>query len=232
MLRPGAEVIRRCGDLHRFMHWDGPILTDSGGFQVFSLGELRKITEEGVRFRSPIDGSPVFLGPEESMAVQRALGSDIVMIFDECTPYPGDRGAGPRLHGAARCAGRRAAARPMATTRRPCSASSRAACTRRCARESLDGLIEIGFDGYAIGGLSVGEPEADRLRVLDFLAGPAAGRPAALSDGRRHPGGHRRRGLPRHRHVRLRHAHPQRPQRPSLHPPGRGPYPQRPPSHR
>ena len=90
MLRPGVEVIRRCGDLHRFMHWEGPILTDSGGFQVFSLGDLRKITEEGVRFRSPVDGSPVFLGPEESMAVQRALGSDIVMIFDECTPYPAD----------------------------------------------------------------------------------------------------------------------------------------------
>ena len=90
MLRPGTEVIRRCGDLHRFMHWERPILTDSGGFQVFSLGELRKITEDGVHFRSPVDGSPVFLSPEISMQVQRELGSDIVMIFDDCTPYPAD----------------------------------------------------------------------------------------------------------------------------------------------
>mgnify|MGYP001819537635 CR=1 FL=1 len=92
MLRPGTGVIARHGDLHGFMHWEGPILTDSGGFQVFSLGDLRKIREEGVHFRSPIDGSPVFLGPEESMAVQRALGADVVMIFDDCTPYPAERG--------------------------------------------------------------------------------------------------------------------------------------------
>jgi queuine tRNA-ribosyltransferase len=91
MLRPGTEIIARHGDLHEFMHWPGPILTDSGGFQVFSLGELRRITEQGVHFRSPVNGDPVFLGPEESMAVQRALGADIVMIFDECTPYPADR---------------------------------------------------------------------------------------------------------------------------------------------
>ena len=88
MLRPGTEVIALHGDLHDFMHWDGPILTDSGGFQVFSLAEMRKITEQGVRFSSPVDGARVFLGPEESMAVQRALGSDVVMCFDECTPYP------------------------------------------------------------------------------------------------------------------------------------------------
>ena len=88
MLRPGTSVITTHGDLHDFMHWEGPILTDSGGFQVFSLGELRKVTEQGAFFRSPIDGAKVFLGPEESMMVQRALGSDIVMIFDECTPYP------------------------------------------------------------------------------------------------------------------------------------------------
>src|SRR5512143_3874960 len=88
MLRPGTDVIKAHGDLHDFMHWDGPILTDSGGFQVFSLGAMRKISEEGVRFQSPVDGSKVFMGPEESMAVQRDLGSDIVMIFDECTPYP------------------------------------------------------------------------------------------------------------------------------------------------
>src|SRR3569623_3815141 len=90
MLRPGTDIIRLHGDLHGFMLWDGPILTDSGGFQVFSLGELRKISEQGVRFQSPVNGDKVFLGPEEAMAVQRALGSDIVMIFDECTPYPAD----------------------------------------------------------------------------------------------------------------------------------------------
>ena len=90
MLRPGTDIIQRHGDLHDFMRWDKPILTDSGGFQVFSLGELRKITEQGVHFRSPVSGDKVFMGPEESMAVQRALGSDIVMIFDECTPYPAD----------------------------------------------------------------------------------------------------------------------------------------------
>lgn len=88
MLRPGTDIIEMHGDLHDFMHWDKPILTDSGGFQVFSLGKLRKITEEGVEFRSPVNGSKVFLGPEEAMEVQRKLGSDIVMIFDECTPYP------------------------------------------------------------------------------------------------------------------------------------------------
>ncbi|MFZ1574310.1 MAG: tRNA guanosine(34) transglycosylase Tgt, partial [Chromatiaceae bacterium] len=88
LLRPGAEVIASHGDLHGFMHWPGPILTDSGGFQVFSLGKLRRIKEEGVHFRSPIDGSRIFMGPEESLAMQRALGSDIVMIFDDCTPYP------------------------------------------------------------------------------------------------------------------------------------------------
>ncbi|NNJ91001.1 MAG: tRNA-guanine transglycosylase, partial [Gammaproteobacteria bacterium] len=87
-LRPGTQIIREHGDLHDFMHWEKPILTDSGGFQVYSLGSMRKITEEGVAFRSPVDGAKVFMGPEESMQVQRELGSDIVMIFDECTPYP------------------------------------------------------------------------------------------------------------------------------------------------
>ncbi|EGV30563.1 Queuine tRNA-ribosyltransferase [Thiorhodococcus drewsii AZ1] len=169
MLRPGTEIIRRLGDLHDFMHWDKPILTDSGGFQVFSLGELRKITEEGVHFQSPIDGSKVFLSPEVSMQVQRELGSDIVMIFDECTPYPADE----------------------AQTRASMELSLRWAARSREAHgdnpsalfgivqggmhegpraDSLEGLTRIGFDGYAIGGLSVGEPEEDRLRILDFLS--------------------------------------------------------------
>ena len=105
MLRPGVEVIRAHGDLHRFMHWDGPILTDSGGFQVCSLGRCARSREEGVTFQSPVDGARIFLGPEESMAVQQALGADIIMIFDECTPYPATRGRGARLDGAVACAG-------------------------------------------------------------------------------------------------------------------------------
>jgi queuine tRNA-ribosyltransferase len=169
MLRPGTEVIRRCGDLHRFMHWEGPILTDSGGFQVFSLGELRKITEEGVRFRSPVDGSPVFLSPEISMAVQRELGSDVVMIFDECTPYPTDSGTAEvsmelSLRWAARS--RQAHGDNPAALFGIVQGGMHEVLRER----SLAGLVDIGFDGYALGGLSVGEPEADRLRVLDFLS--------------------------------------------------------------
>ena len=169
MLRPGVEVVRRCGDLHGFMHWERPILTDSGGFQVFSLGALRKITEEGVHFRSPVDGSRVFLSPEISMQVQRALGSDIVMIFDECTPYPADEALARRsMELSLRWAARSREAHgdnPSALfgiVQGGMHEGPRAA--------SLEGLTRIGFDGYAVGGLSVGEPEADRLRVLDFLS--------------------------------------------------------------
>lgn len=165
MLRPGVEVIGKHGDLHDFMHWDGPILTDSGGFQVFSLGELRKISEEGVTFRSPVNGDRVFLGPEQAMAVQQALGSDIAMVFDECTPYPAD----------------------AQTTRTSMELSLRWAARSKAAYNgsgalfgivqggmyeelraaSLAGLQQIGFDGYAIGGLSVGESKPERLRVLE-----------------------------------------------------------------
>lgn len=169
MLRPGTEIISAHGDLHDFMQWQGPILTDSGGFQVFSLGELRKITEQGVHFSSPVNGSKVFLGPEESMAVQRALGSDIVMIFDECTPYPADVDT---------------AANSMELSLRWAKRSKEAhgdnpsalfgivqgGMHEQLRQISLDGLMDIGFDGYAIGGLSVGEPKEDMLRILDFLA--------------------------------------------------------------
>ena len=169
MLRPGTEVIKEHGDLHNFMHWQGPILTDSGGFQVFSLGDLRKITEEGVHFRSPINGSKVFLGPEESMQVQRDLGSDIVMIFDECTPYP---------------AGKEVAEKSMELSLRWARRSREAhgdnpsalfgivqgGMFEKLRDISLEGLVEIGFDGYAIGGLSVGEPKEDMLRILDHLS--------------------------------------------------------------
>jgi len=170
MLRPGTEIIARLGDLHGFMHWDGPILTDSGGFQVFSLGDLRKITEQGVTFRSPIDGAKVFLGPEESMWVQRELGSDIVMIFDECTPYP----ATPAEARASMELSLRWAERSrIAHGDNPSALFGivQGGMYPELRQESLEGLTRIGFDGYAIGGLSVGEPAEERHRVLDFLSG-------------------------------------------------------------
>jgi queuine tRNA-ribosyltransferase len=168
MLRPGTEVIREHGDLHDFNQWQGPILTDSGGFQVFSLGEMRKITEEGVTFRSPVNGSPVELSPEISMQVQRDLGSDIVMIFDECTPYP---------------ATEQEARKSMERSLRWAERSKRAHEGNPAALfgiiqggmyeplrdRSLKGLTDIGFDGYAIGGLSVGEPKEHMMAVLDYL---------------------------------------------------------------
>lgn len=180
MLRPGAEVVRRCGDLHRFMHWEGPILTDSGGFQVFSLGGLRKVTEQGVHFRSPVDGSLVFLDPESSMGVQRALGSDVVMVFDECTPYPADRETAR--------ASMELSLRWAVRSRQAHGAGPGAlfgivqgGMHESLRERSLAGLLDIGFDGYAVGGLSVGEPAADRLRILDFLSQRLpAGRPRYL----------------------------------------------------
>ncbi len=168
MLRPGTEIINLHGDLHGFMHWDGPILTDSGGFQVFSLGEMRKITEQGVTFQSPVDGARVFMGPEESMAVQRALGSDIVMIFDECTPYPATEAEARRsMELSLRWAERSKAAHgdnPNALF-----GIVQGGMYEELRRESLAGLTAIGFDGYAIGGLSVGEPKEEMLRTLDAL---------------------------------------------------------------
>jgi queuine tRNA-ribosyltransferase len=169
MLRPGTDVIKAHGDLHDFMQWQGPILTDSGGFQVFSLGALRKISEEGVVFRSPIDGSKVALSPERALAVQAALGSDIVMIFDECTPYPATyEQARDSMQLSLRWAARSRAAHgsnPSALFGIVQGGMYEALRT-----ESLAGLEAIGFDGYAIGGLSVGEPKADMIRVLDHLA--------------------------------------------------------------
>ncbi len=169
LLRPGTEVIARHGDLHRFIHWERPILTDSGGFQVFSLGKMRKISERGVLFRSPVDGSKIFMGPEESMAVQRQLGSDIVMIFDECTPYPVS---------ASQAAASMELSLRWAVRSREAHGDNPAALFgivqggmfAELRSRSLAGLLEIGFAGYAIGGLSVGEPPADRWRILDHLA--------------------------------------------------------------
>lgn len=168
MLRPGTEVVRAHGDLHDFTQWHGPILTDSGGFQVFSLGEMRKITEQGVTFRSPVDGSPVELSPEIAMQVQRDLGSDIVMIFDECTPYPATEAqARESMELSLRWAERSKAAHdgnPAALF-----GIVQGGMYESLRDRSLKGLTDIGFDGYAIGGLSVGEPKEDMLRILDHL---------------------------------------------------------------
>jgi queuine tRNA-ribosyltransferase len=167
-LRPGTEIIRLHGDLHDFMQWNGPILTDSGGFQVYSLGKMRKITEEGVHFRSPINGSKVFMGPEESMQIQRDLGSDIVMIFDECTPYPATYDeAKQSMELSLRWAKRS----KVAHAGNPSALFGivQGSVYEELRDASLEGLMEIGFDGYAVGGLSVGEPPEDRWRILDFL---------------------------------------------------------------
>ena len=166
MLRPGTEVVQAHGDLHDFTHWDGPILTDSGGFQVWSLAELRKLDERGVTFASPVDGSRIFLGPEESMAVQRALGSDIVMIFDECTPYPASHDqARESMERSLRWAERSRVAHGDSSS--ALFGIVQGGMYPDLRARSAQGLIELGFDGYAIGGLSVGETEQERLEVLD-----------------------------------------------------------------
>ncbi len=168
MLRPGTKVVQEHGSLHRFMGWNGPILTDSGGFQVWSLGELRKISEKGVSFRSPVDGSPVFLDPETSMRVQRELGSDIVMIFDECTPYPATVDeARVSMELSLRWAARSKAAHDDSPS--ALFGIVQGGMYEALRSESLSGLAAIGFDGYAIGGLSVGEPKEEMLKVLDHL---------------------------------------------------------------
>lgn len=168
MLRPGTEVIEAHGDLHRFMNWQGPILTDSGGFQVFSLAKKRKLTEAGVTFASPVDGSKVFLGPEESMAVQRSLNSDIVMIFDECTPYPASHDqAAESMRLSLRWARRSRDA--FADNPNALFGIVQGGIYPDLRRESVDGLCQIGFDGYAIGGLAVGEPCEERERTLEAV---------------------------------------------------------------
>jgi queuine tRNA-ribosyltransferase len=168
-LRPGLDVIAAHGGLHGFMSWDGPILTDSGGFQVWSLGELRKITEQGVKFRSPINGDLCFLTPEESMRIQKVLNSDIVMIFDECTPYPATHEqANDSMQLSLRWAQRSKAAHEGNAN--ALFGIIQGGMYEDLRDESLAGLTDIGFDGYAIGGLSVGEPKEDMLRVLAHTA--------------------------------------------------------------
>jgi len=168
MLRPGIEVITSHGDLHDFMQWQGPILTDSGGFQVFSLGKLRKITEQQVSFRSPVNGELVTLDPERSMAVQRALGSDIVMIFDECTPYPVTHDVAKK---SMELSLRWAKRSKLAHLDNPAALFGiiQGGIYKDLRLISLEELCNINFSGYAIGGLSVGEPKEAMLCVLDNL---------------------------------------------------------------
>ncbi|MDT8399053.1 MAG: tRNA guanosine(34) transglycosylase Tgt [Pseudomonadales bacterium] len=170
MLRPGTEVIRAHGDLHDFMGWDKPILTDSGGFQVFSLGEMRKITEDGVAFRSPVDGAKVFLSPELAIAVQHDLGADIIMAFDECTPYPASE---EQARASMELSMRWARRCKQAHADNPAALFGiiQGGMFPALRQASLMALLETGFDGYAIGGLSVGEPKAEMLAVLDTIAG-------------------------------------------------------------
>lgn len=167
MLRPGEEIVQAHGGLHQFMHWDKPILTDSGGFQVFSLAKIRKITEEGVRFKSPIDGSEVFLSPERSMQVQRALNSNIVMQFDECTPYPATyHEAAESMRMSLRWAARSKAAH--GDSHNHLFGIVQGSTFEDLRRESALALAELDLPGYAVGGLAVGEPKEERERTLDF----------------------------------------------------------------
>jgi queuine tRNA-ribosyltransferase len=169
MLRPGAEQVAKLGGLHQMIHWDWPILTDSGGFQVFSLGKMRKITEDGVKFRSPVDGSEVWLDPERSMDVQRQLGSDIVMIFDECTPYPVSyEDSKKSMELSLRWAKRSLIAHGDSPSALFGIVQGSMFLDQR--DQSLEALVEMGFDGYAIGGLSVGEPKDEMFKVMRHTA--------------------------------------------------------------
>ena len=170
-LRPGLEVVAAHGGLHRFMGWERPILTDSGGFQVFSLGALRKISEEGVRFASPIDGSRLMLTPEESMRIQRVLDADVVMIFDECTPWPAtEREAADSMRLSLRWALRSRQAFDAQENPNALFGIVQGGMFTHLRDESLAGLMDIGFHGYAIGGLSVGEPKEEMARILAHTA--------------------------------------------------------------
>ena len=169
MLRPGAEQVAKLGGLHQMIHWDRPILTDSGGFQVFSLGKMRKITEDGVKFRSPVDGSEVWLDPERSMDVQRQLGSDIVMIFDECTPYPVSyEDSKKSMELSLRWAKRSLIAHGDSLSALFGIVQGSMFLDQR--DQSLEALVDMGFDGYAIGGLSVGEPKDEMFKVMRHTA--------------------------------------------------------------
>jgi len=168
-LRPGADTVARLGGLHKFMGWDGPILTDSGGYQVFSLSEHRRISEEGVAFRSPVDGAEIFLGPEECMRIQNQLGADVAMALDQCPPFPCEREEAEEavertLRWSAAC--RRFHARPDQAL----FGIVQGSIFEELRSRSAEATVEIGFDGYAVGGVSVGEGEGHRRRVVEFTA--------------------------------------------------------------
>ena len=168
MLRPGDELVKNLGGLHRFANWDKPILTDSGGFQVWSLGDLAKITEEGVSFQSPYDGKKCFMSPEDSMQIQENLGSDIVMVLDECTPYPSEhQQAKTSMELSLRWAKR---SRDAHKSDSALFGIVQGGMHEDLRIDSLKGLEDIGFDGIAVGGLSVGEPKEDKTRILKHLA--------------------------------------------------------------
>ena len=182
-VRPGLDVIRHFGGLHRFMNWDGPILTDSGGYQIFSLAKLRKITEKGVHFQNHVDGTPAFISPEIAMEIQAALGSDIAMVLDECPPWPCDYDYAARsmeltARWAARCKRSVEAGVPPATSNNAADTVTatdgqlvfgivQGATFPELRKQSAQASVEIGFDGYAIGGVSVGEPEEEMMRAVE-----------------------------------------------------------------
>ncbi|PIR94395.1 tRNA guanosine(34) transglycosylase Tgt [Candidatus Falkowbacteria bacterium CG10_big_fil_rev_8_21_14_0_10_39_11] len=176
MLKPGNKIIKRAGDLHEFMQWDRPILTDSGGFQVFSLSKIRKITEDGVQFRSHIDGSKQFMRPEDSIQIQLDLGSDIIMVLDECVELPAKReylekSVDMTTRWAARCKDYfgKSTIRELQGDKAMLFGIVQGGLDKDLRKKSAQGLTAIGFDGYAIGGLSVGESEKDMYEVLDYI---------------------------------------------------------------
>ena len=174
-VRPGLEVIRHFGGLHRFMNWDGPILTDSGGYQIFSLAKLRKITDEGVRFQNHLDGTPTFISPEIAMEIQATLGSDIAMVLDECPPWPCEHDYAARslemtIRWARRCKEANVEGRTSNAERRTeqlVFGIVQGATFANLRRESAEATVQIGFDGYAIGGVSVGEPEPEMMLAVE-----------------------------------------------------------------
>jgi len=171
MLRPGMDVINTIGGLHKFSGWNRPILTDSGGFQVFSLGAVRKVSDDGVEFRSPIDGKKVFMSPEISIKVQEQLGSDIIMIFDECPSGKASRDDVEKSMQLSLKWAERSKKSHDSGSRSALFGIIQGGMHEDLREESLDGLLKLGFDGYAIGGLSVGESKEDMLRILDFISG-------------------------------------------------------------
>jgi queuine tRNA-ribosyltransferase len=171
-VRPGINVIKHFSGLHKFMNWDGPILTDSGGYQIFSLAKLRKITDEGVHFQNHVDGTPAFISPEIAMAIQAALGSDIAMVLDECTPYPCDydyavQSTELTTRWAKRCKSEFESRNEKCEIKRKLFGIVQGATFDALRRESAQAIVDLDFDGYAIGGVSVGEPEEEMMRAVE-----------------------------------------------------------------